>query len=256
MAPACKCCGADTAYLGSVDFQKSCMDRFGTRVFPPSEEMVPYYSCPRCGFIFTDMMDRWGRDDFVARIYNDDYRKADPPLMIPGGTAFPKDTIAYHNGLSLAARFAGAEAAIRVLDFGSGGDPGLTGSALLDRGFRLESYEPNFVEGCPEPAGRYDVIVMIEVIEHCHDLDEVMRKLERLLADRGMVYVATMLHPPKHDAGILNSWYIAPRNGHISIFSFPALAVLFRRYGMNLVQTLHGLVGFREKPSFKNDFFV
>jgi hypothetical protein len=54
----------------------------------------------------------------------------------------------------------------------------------------------------------------------------------------------------------MKSWYIAPRNGHISIFTLPALSILFRRHGINLVQTLHGLIGFRQKPSFPNSFFV
>jgi 2-polyprenyl-6-hydroxyphenyl methylase/3-demethylubiquinone-9 3-methyltransferase len=232
------------------------MDRPENRIFPPSQEMVPYYSCKNCGFIFTDHMDGWGRSEFVERVYNEDYHKADPPFLVPGGASFPKDTIAYHNGLTLASRLKGAEKDIRILDFGAGGDPGVTGSALIDRGFQLDSYEPNFVEGCAEPTGTYDVIMLIEVIEHCHDLDDVMRKLARYLSDHGIIYVATMLHPAQHDASVLNSWYIAPRNGHISIFSFAALAVLFRRYGINLVQTLYGMVGFRQKPTFKNDFFV
>jgi 2-polyprenyl-6-hydroxyphenyl methylase/3-demethylubiquinone-9 3-methyltransferase len=252
----CKCCGGAANHLGSVDFNKSCWDRMGPRVFPVSGTMVPYYSCPNCGFIFTDFMDNWSREDFVAKVYNDDYHLADPEQLVPGGTSPPKDTIAYHNGLALAQRLRGSEGAIRILDFGAGGDPGLTGRALIDKGFHVDSYEPNFVEGSPEPVGPYDLIIMIEVIEHCHDLDRVMRQLSSCLAERGMVFVTTGLHPQKHDATVLSSWYIAPRNGHISIFSFAALAVLFRRYGLNMVQTLNGMVAFREKPNFRNDFLI
>lgn len=256
MPPPCKCCrSAATFELGVVDFNKSCMDRFGERVFPPSEVLVPYYSCRNCGFIFTDFMDGWTREDFVARVYNDEYRKADPALMIEGGSAYPKDTLAYHGGLSLAARLRGAEDQIRILDFGAGGDPGIAGSALIDQGFKVDSYEPNFIEP-REPQGLYQVIVLTEVIEHCHDLDDVVTKIARHLAPDGLVVISTMLHPPRHDASVLNSWYIAPRNGHISIFSLPALAVLFRRYGLNVAQTLFGLLAFREKPRFRNDFFV
>jgi 2-polyprenyl-6-hydroxyphenyl methylase/3-demethylubiquinone-9 3-methyltransferase len=256
MTLVCKCCGANAVHLGSVDFNKSCMDRPGSRVFPPSETLVPYFACQRCGFVFTNFMDAWSPNDFITRIYNDEYRKADPLLLVSGGTSVPKDTIAYHNGLRLASLLQGAERDIRVLDFGAGGNPGITGQALLDRGFQLDSYEPHLPGGCPEPTGVYDLIVLIEVIEHCHDLHDVMRKIAARLSDTGLVYVTTALHPANPDANTLSSWYISPRNGHISIFSFPAICVLFRRFGLNFVQTLNGMVAFRGKPSFKNEFLI
>jgi 2-polyprenyl-6-hydroxyphenyl methylase/3-demethylubiquinone-9 3-methyltransferase len=232
------------------------MDRTGTRAFPPSEIMVPYFSCETCGFIFTDFADQWDAKEFVERIYNDEYRKADPFLLVRGGSSFPKDTIAYHNGLALASRLHGAESKIRILDFGAGGNPGVTGSALIDCGFQLDSYEPYFGEGTERPSGTYDVVILIEVIEHCHRLDDVVSDISRFLSETGFVYVSTAIHPTNHDRSVLDSWYIAPRNGHISIFSFPALCILFRRFGMNLVQTMHGLVAFKQKPNFRNEFFV
>jgi isoleucyl-tRNA synthetase len=55
---------------------------------------------------------------------------------------------------------------------------------------------------------------------------------------------------------ILSSWYIAPRNGHISIFTLPAITLLFRRYEINIIQTAFGVFGFKKLPTFKNKLFV
>jgi hypothetical protein len=65
-----------------------------------------------------------------------------------------------------------------------------------------------------------------------------------------------MLHPFPTPPNVLDSWYIAPRNGHISIFTLPAIATLFRRVGINVVMTGMGLFGFKRPPRFKNQVFV
>ena len=97
---------------------------------------------------------------------------------------------------------------------------------------------------------------MIEVIEHCHNLDAVLLYLSKHLARDGIIHIQTLLHSFPTPEDILSSWYIAPRNGHISIFTFQALAVMFRRYGINIVQTIFGVVGFRQKPTFVNKYFI
>lgn len=250
----CKLCGRNARYAGSIDQNKCCLDRFGARLLPPAETRWPYYICENCGFIFTDFCDGWSVVDFKERIYNSDYDRVNPPAL--GRMTVPvRETASYQTGLRIAELLAGSQSAIRLLDFGAGGNPGPTGQALLDCGFALDSYDPYRADSVA-PAGQYEVILALEVLEHCHDPRAVAAQIARHLAPGGLLWVQTMLHP--HPAGddILQSWYIAPRDGHLSIHTLPSLTVMFNAVGLNLVQTVLGVFAFRRLPGFPNKIFV
>lgn len=228
-------------------------ERLGRRVLPVSAERVPYHRCPHCGFIFTTFCDAWTADDFRTRIYNADYGKVDyDPNIAKGVTA----TIAYGIGQNIAALLKGAQGKIRLLDFGAGGNPGRVGQALIDSGFDVTSYEPYFADGARAIAGLYDVIYLVEVIEHCHDPLAVAQLIARHLPEHGLLYIETMLHDHPAPDTVFDSWYIAPRNGHISIFTPHALTILFRKVGINIFQSVFGVFGFKKLPDFPNAVFV
>lgn len=145
---------------------------------------------------------------------------------------------------------------IRVLDFGAGGNPGRTGQALIDQGFDVTSYEPFRADAATAVQGRFDLIYAIEVFEHCTDVRGMARFIADHLSDRGLLYFSTLLHPHPSGEDILSSWYIAPRNGHVSIFTLPAITLLFRRSGLNVVQTIDGLFAFRNPLAFPTRLFV
>jgi hypothetical protein len=252
----CKCCGShEVHHIGELDFNRSCMDRFGIRAFPLSTVLVPYYFCRKCSFVYTEHMDSWTPERFKDEIYNADYLKADPP--IPGRVDVPmREQPAYEAGSYIANFFEGSQSDIRVLDFGSGGNPGPTGLALEDRNFQVHSYDPYRSDVSSFPQGRFDLIIAIEVFEHCQDLQALSGFMQDFLADEGLVWIQTMLHPHPTPADVLNSWYIAPRNGHVSIFSLPALTALFRRVDINIVTTSIGLFAFKQLPRYKNSVFV
>ena len=50
--------------------------------------------------------------------------------------------------------------------------------------------------------------------------------------------------------------YIAHRNERISIFTLPALTMLFRKAGINIVQSAAGSLSIRNPTRFPNDFFT
>jgi 2-polyprenyl-6-hydroxyphenyl methylase/3-demethylubiquinone-9 3-methyltransferase len=199
-------------------------------------------------------MDAWTPDDFKRNIYNSEYVKADPP--IPGRTNVPlHENPSYLKGKFIASCFEGSQDEIRVLDFGAGGNPGPTGQGLIDEGFHVHSYEP-YRADAPQPDGRFELIVAVEVLEHCHDFRFVAEFMRKHLSRDGLVWVQTMIHPHPAPEDILNSWYIAPRNGHISIHTFLSLTMLFNSIGMNFVQTAMGLFAFRQLPAFPNKIFL
>ncbi len=199
-------------------------------------------------------MDEWSPADFARRIYNAEYERINPP--IPGKVDVPlKEMPSYLMGGYIASVFDGSQSRIRILDFGAGGDPGPTGQGLIDAGFRVHSYEP--YRSIPiQPDGKYELIIAIEVLEHCHDVWSVAKFMNDHLSDDGVIWIQTLLHQHPAPEDILASWYIAPRDGHISIHTMWSLTLLFGSIGMNFVQTVHGLFAFRRIPSFPNQLFV
>jgi len=199
-------------------------------------------------------MDEWSAEDFKNNIYNEEYDRINPP--IPGQENVPfKETPSYQKGLFIASLFDASQNEIRILDFGAGGNPGATGQALIDQGFSVDSYEP-FRADCPEPKGRYDLIICIEVLEHCHDPANIAGYMKKLLSRDGLIWIQTLLHPAPTPPDILDSWYIAPRDGHITIHTFLSLTILFNQLGLNFVQTARGLFAFGKPPTFPNQIFL
>jgi len=253
-ALSCKCCGKLAKPIGTVDFNKSCIDCTGEKPFPPSGEEVPYWMCSACGFVFSNYMDKWSHEQFTERIYNTDYVRADPPL--PGRLEVPlRDTPSYQKGRYIAAFFPNAQRELRILDYGAGGNPGPTGCALAEAGFTVVSYDP-FRAQTALPEGRFDLIVAIEVFEHVTDLRRLGSFMQERLARDGLLWIQTLLHPFPPLQNVLDSWYIAPRNGHVSIFTLHALSVFLRGYGINVVVTSAATFGFKSLPQFPNLVFV
>lgn len=252
----CKCCNAQAKYAGSVEFNKSCEDRRANRmIFPKTGEMVPYYICPNCGFIFTDYCDHWTHDGFKSRIYNSEYTKADSDPSLEMGI---KASVSYRNGQQLGSYLLASKDKIKLLDFGAGGNPGGMGLGLIDMGFNVTSYEPFLAENAMQikPNEKFDVIYSVEVLEHCTDVLGVANFISEHLSEHGLFYFSTLLHPHPAPSNILDSWYISPRNGHLSIFTNMAITLLFRRVGINVVQTIFGQIGFKKFPNFENNIFI
>jgi SAM-dependent methyltransferase len=246
----CKCCNSEAGFLGNVDFNCGHENKVISIEKPyltPSD--IPYYRCVNCGFIFTNHMDNWSIAEFREKIYH----STDAFIAKEG----PRETVSYQIGQRIAGFFQLAKNEIRVLDYGSAGNPGNLGLALVDQGFDLTSYEPYLADDVVSlKYPQYDLIISVEVFEHCHDLVALGSQMNKLLSRDGLIWIETSLHPHPSDVRILNSWYITPSNGHISIFTFPALSLLFRRYGINVVQTLFGVVAFKRLPTFANTLFV
>ena len=219
---------------------------------------MPYWKCPNCGFIFTNYTDQWSAEDFQRQIYNADYIKVDPP--IPGRQNVPlRETPSYHKGKLIASMFQGSQKDIHILDYGAGGNPGPTGFALIEDGFNVRSYEPHRAKGTDAdqlPEGKYHLIIAVEVFEHCNDLKDLTTFMDKHLCDDGLIWIQTLLHPHPAPNDILNSWYIAPRNGHVSIFTFAALTALFSPIRINIAQTMNGIFGFKNLPKFPNKIFM
>ena len=216
----CKACGGRAMFFDIVDFNKCCSERdvyeFGRAGVP-----VIYFRCSNCGFLFTKFFDSWSPEDFGRFVYNDDYIRVDGEYS----GARPQ-----REAEAMAQRLAN-DRGLRILDYGSGS--GLFAGHLRDRGFaQVSSYDPF---SSPErPAGKFDLITCFEVLEHTTDPHKTLADIAGLLEPSGCVIFSTGVQPETINALRCSWWYVAPRNGHASIYTLHALAILGAKFGLTL----------------------
>ena len=206
--PTCKCCGGPTSFFAQYDFSRTCEDPKGP-VFSRSGVLIPYYRCKTCGFVFTAYFDGWSKQDFAERIYNADYIRADPDFA----GERPK-----YLAEQLALMLAPLRTGLDILDYGGG--EGRLIQELKQRGFeKAEVFDPFFSAGA-RPEKQFNLVMAFEVVEHTVDPLLLFRDALSFLAAEGALLFTTGLQSRKPDP---DWWYIAPRNGHISIHSAASL---------------------------------
>jgi SAM-dependent methyltransferase len=215
----CKICDADAPLHGVVDFNKTCEALKG-RFFPLSGRPVYYRKCVGCGFLFTTEFDRWTPDDWRREVYNDGYADVDPENWGPR---------AYGNA-PYVIKFARRHEVGRVMDYGGGN--GALARLLREAGLDAVSWDI-LTDGDPPERGTFDLVTAFEVIEHSATPKQTARDILSFLRPGGTVLLSTLtvdgLPPQSCDL-----WYIAPRNGHVSIYTRAALARLFGDLGCDV----------------------
>jgi SAM-dependent methyltransferase len=215
----CKICSGRAVAFDVVDFNKICSNKlypFGFSHIP-----VVYHRCEACSFIFTTFCDAWTSADFASFIYNNDYTLVDPDYT--GSRAAETASV-------MAELLRGCESA-RILDYGSGS--GIFAEAMKARGFReIEGYDP-FSEP-PRPTGMFDFITCFEVVEHVVWPLTAFEDMLSLLAPGGVIVVGTGLQPANIGEIRCNWWYIAPRNGHVSIYAKETFAQIADKFDLTL----------------------
>ncbi|ABK45917.1 Methyltransferase type 11 [Magnetococcus marinus MC-1] len=217
---ACRCCAGQATLLGVVDFSKTSANVRGFYL-PLAGIPVYYYRCGGCGLLFTPHFDTFAHDDFLSYVYNRDYYEK-------------IDTDYAHQRPSQCAKLvhrllAAQRSHISLLDYGSGG--GLFAQLMQQQGYHVAAYDPFDPQGGAPPSARYDVITVFEVFEHLvHPHDTVKRLLE-WLKPGGLVLFSTTLNTFSSAQEMLQWPYLAPRNGHGTLYTARALAELWGAVG-------------------------
>jgi 2-polyprenyl-6-hydroxyphenyl methylase/3-demethylubiquinone-9 3-methyltransferase len=184
---------------------------------------ICYHRCLRCGFIFSVAFDDWSFDDFRRNIYNAEYAVADPDYA---------DGSRAHSNAVLTANVLGQLGARRVLDYG-GGD-GTMASDLRTQGFDAHSWDP-IVDRRPEHAalGTFELVTAFEVFEHTPTPMATASEALSFLRPNGQLLFSTLLMDelPRQAT---DHWYIAPRNGHISLHTSVSLRTMLLGLGWNV----------------------
>jgi SAM-dependent methyltransferase len=237
----CKICRGRADLYGVVDFHKSCEELRGIN-FMLSGVPVYYYRCTSCKFVFTEAFDDWSIEQFKANIYNEQYKLADP--------AYENGSRSRQNADVIARLWDRYKTETRVLDYGAGND-GFC-AVLREHGFPVAvSYDPLVPEFARRPDGKFDLVTCFETLEHMPDPIGGIASILEFSAEPGLIFFTTALQPPDFDQQRLNWWYVAPRNGHVSIFSRPALTAAWERHGYKVLSfndTIH--LAFRTLPQF------
>lgn len=236
----CKICQAPARPFGVADLNRSCADR-PLPTLPITGVPIYYHRCAACGFVFTTAFDDWSDDDFARHVYNEDYVLIDPDYV----ERRPKA----HAGI-IAAMFAEHRDGLAVLDYGGGN--GLLARTLEAHGFAIaQTYDPFGAGRNEKPDRRFDMVTCFEAMEHATDPDALVQSLAGLVEENGIILFSTLTQTAEFHAWGMAWWYIAPRNGHVSIFSPGALQRVWGRHGFALGSFDDGWhVAFREMPDF------
>lgn len=209
---ACDCCGSRSDWFGCVDFTKSCED-YKRKVFPDSGTPVDYYRCTSCGFLFTPFIHDWPAEKVKREIYNDDYVLVDPEFVDLRPTA---------NASLVSNLFGKRSLDISILDYG-GGDGTLVHHLRASGHRQARSYDPFYDPDDARPTEPFDVVLAFEVIEHVPDSFGFFATLSSLVKSPGFIIFSTLLQPKNIATEGVDWWYLAPRNGHVSLHTFDSL---------------------------------
>ncbi|MBN9560037.1 MAG: class I SAM-dependent methyltransferase [Alphaproteobacteria bacterium] len=218
--PVCKCCGGHAEFFLCVDSSRTCEDRHQPP-FPPSGIGVDYARCDTCQFIFTEYLDSLTEGEIGSLIYNSEYIRADPEF------AEIRPALVADMLVDL---FGAHRTAIEALDYGGGA--GLLARLAQERGFaRYDSFDPFFGDE-NGPDRQYELVTAFEVVEHSRDPLATFQEALSYVRPDGVLFFTTQLQPS--DVGP-NWWYIAPRNGHVSLHSAHSLRALAQRCGARVI---------------------
>ncbi len=210
--------------------------------------------CDECGFMF---MNPQPADEVLAQIYTEDYSvfSTDDPSF-PSRASDLKAVTATSYLDSIAPWLPTRPTQMTLLEVGCG-----DGHLLLEaerRGFGVTGveYSPHAAARAqaklqggrvligeladqPLPAGGFDVVVLVDVIEHVRDPRRTLSILFEKLRPGGLLVAAT----PTRDswsARLMGSHWMEFKLEHLSYFSRQTLEALFSQVGFESLLTTHG----------------
>ena len=95
----------------------------------------------------------------------------------------------------------------------------------------VECYDPML--HAIRPGGPFDLVTAIEVAEHSVAPLDFFAEMRGFMKPAGALLFTTALQPPNIRTVKAGWWYIAPRNGHVSVFSENALGLVADRLGLD-----------------------
>lgn len=179
---------------------------------------VKYYQCSFCETLFSDALP------------NDN--------MVGGGFEVERNTLQNHERIERFKIICGGQMyGKRILDYGCGN--GLLVADLLKADINATGYDKYNPKFSRLPKGQtFDVISMIEVLEHLSNPFEELDIIRELLSGTGVLMLETSFVDiaKEEDIPLESFFYVSPEVGHSSIFSHIGLEFLMLRKGFSPLQ--------------------
>jgi SAM-dependent methyltransferase len=218
----CTVCTGPTSIWGVVDYNKSCEEQHG-KYLEYAGVAIYYLKCHHCGHLFTPDFDDWSTQDFLDNIYNEDYHMVDPEY---DGTRSTRDAEWFAQSMA-------NNKHLDIMDYGAG--TGIFGKQLKDKGFKVESWDPLWNKPVPwDSQRRFDFITAFEVLEHSPSPRETVKQMVQWLKPSGQILITTLSNDILQGKRDPSYWYLAPRNGHVAMFSNKSIQELFATVGMKV----------------------
>ena len=183
---------------------------------------IQYSSCRKCGLIHS-----FDHSFFETVLYSDHYFED-----VDSGWKERDDEI-----YNIFIRHFKKGKPLRVLDIGSGKNYFV--SRLVQTGYDANGIdthsEPVFAKDhfyrdfSALPYSTFDVIVLLEVVEHFISPFEEFKQLLKYLSPNGKIFLSTVIHRGKNQSS--TNWYINPCYGHVTIWSMKAFFNIFSQSG-------------------------
>lgn len=218
----CPVCNSETYIWGCTDFNKSCEELNGTYL-DYCGVPIYYLKCHSCEHLFTTDFDDWDLEDFQENIYNENYIEVDPEY---NGQRSLRDK-------EMFVQLINHNKSLEILDYGAG--PGVFGQELKKLGYNVESWDPLWMK---EPEWdqnkKFDIVTAFEVLEHSPTPEKTIKEIHSFLKPNGKILITTLVNDILQQRRDPAYWYIAPRNGHVCMYSNKSLEKLFSLVGMNV----------------------
>ena len=232
-SPVCKVCSSKTNLFTVLDFNAVCLAnsnyKLGLLGVP-----IYYHRCSECGLIYTYAFDKFTSNGWIKYIYNDEYfTKLDTGygFVRPSLNAEILHAISIYWGKS------------RTIGVDYGGGNGMLSQILRKRSIAYYTYDPfDLSDIREEDIGKFNILSAFEVLEHTIDPIGTFKDILRLAADKFVFVASTQC---SHDLVNLNThdtwWYVAPRNGHVSIYTVESLQQIANQFQLDYISVSRGL---------------
>lgn len=128
------------------------------------------------------------------------------------------------------------------LDFGAGTGPVIS-KILSDKGYKINQYDPFFINKPEMLEQQYDYIICCEVIEHFHNPKKEFELLNRILNKNGKLYLMTEIY----DTSInFEKWYYKNDPTHVFLYQEKTFEIIKEEFNFKNYQIKDRLVVFEK----------